>query len=196
MLTPELVAEFTRAYQEEVNRLSKEATGKATEIETKLAGVQRKIDGILSAIEDGLYQPSMKTRLAELEAEKAALLSQKNASATIPNVSVHPNLAVYRRKVEELESLLEDAAHRDEAMELVRTLIETIELTPKGRGGGLDAVLYSDLVRILSLCSSGHQAERQQVLRRIVSAFSPGSGYDKALAGVTRRGLLFLVAGT
>ena len=33
LLTPELVAEFTRAYQEEVNRLTKEASGRAAEIE-------------------------------------------------------------------------------------------------------------------------------------------------------------------
>ena len=58
LLTPELVAEFTRAYQEEVNRLTKEASGRAAEIEAKLAGVLRKIDGIMRAIEDGLYQPS------------------------------------------------------------------------------------------------------------------------------------------
>jgi hypothetical protein len=43
LLTPELVAEFTHAYQEEVNRLTKEASGMAMEVEAKLAGVQRKI---------------------------------------------------------------------------------------------------------------------------------------------------------
>ncbi|WP_099509160.1 hypothetical protein [Microvirga ossetica] len=58
LLTPELVAEFTRAYQEEMNRLTKEASGKAAEIESKRVAVQRKIDGIMRAIEDGLYQPS------------------------------------------------------------------------------------------------------------------------------------------
>lgn len=100
LITPELVTEFTRAYQDEVNRLTREASGMAAEIEAKLAGVQRKIDSILRAIENGLYQPSMKTRLAELEAEKATLLSLKDTAATIPNVSIHPYLAaVYRRKV-------------------------------------------------------------------------------------------------
>ena len=58
LLTPELVAEFTRAYQEEVNRLTKEARSRVAEVEAKVAAVQRKIDGIMRAIEDGLYQPS------------------------------------------------------------------------------------------------------------------------------------------
>lgn len=112
LLTPEPVAEFTRAYQEEVNRLAKEASGKAAEVEAMLASLQRKIDGIMRAIEDGLYQPSTKARLAELETEKAALVASCNAAQVAPNVLVHPNLAaVYRRKVEELESLLETAEH-------------------------------------------------------------------------------------
>ncbi|MGO4388266.1 recombinase family protein, partial [Microvirga sp. 2YAF29] len=113
-----------------MNRLTKEASGKAAEVEAKLGSVQRKIDGIMRAIEDGLYQPSMKACLSELEAEKAALLAQKVAGSTIPNISVHPNrAAVYRRKVEELENLLEDTEHKDDAMELIRSLIETIVLT-------------------------------------------------------------------
>ncbi len=198
LLTPELVAEFTRVYQEEVNRLTKEASGKAAEVEGKLAGVQRKIDGILRAIEDGLYQPSMKARLAELETEKAVLLSQKDMASNIPNVSVHPNLAaVYHRKVEELESLLDDAKHRDEAMELIRSLIDKIVLTPK-EGGGVDALLHGDLARILVLCSSGQQqAEQQQVLRRAVSTGLQASRYDEAPEAFAVRGLsVSVVAGT
>ena len=84
----------------------------------------------------------------------------------MPNVSVHPNLAaVYRQKVEELETLLEDAEHKDEAMELIRSLIEKIELTPK-EGGGLEAILHGDLARILALVLDGQQvAEEAKPLR-------------------------------
>ncbi|MBM1174708.1 recombinase zinc beta ribbon domain-containing protein [Microvirga arabica] len=191
LLTPELVAEFTRAYQEEVNRLTKEAGGKAAEVEAKLIGVQRKIDGIMRAIEDGLYQPSMKARLTELEAEKASLAAQQTFGSIAPNVSVHPNLAaVYRKKVEELEQLLEDAEHRDEAMELIRSLIDNIDLTPR-EGGGVEAILHGDLARILVLCSAG--AEEAKPIRAIRVA---GSKHEEALAGNTMRGLLSVVAGT
>jgi hypothetical protein len=203
VLTPELVAEFTRAYEKEVNRLTKEASGKAAEVEAKLAGVQRKIDGIMRAIEDGLYQPSMKARLAELEADKASLISSRDANTTVPKISVHPNLAaVYRRKVEELETFLEETEHKDEAMELIRSLIEKIELTPKEEGG-LDAILHGDLARILSLCSTGQQGVEQQKALCAVGAgglsASLGSGvarYDEALGAVCSRGLLSVVAGT
>ena len=72
-----------------------------------------------------------------------------------PNISVNPNLAsVYCKKVEELETLLDDAEHCDEAMELIRSLIDKIELTPCEERG-LDAVLHGDLARIVVLCSTG-----------------------------------------
>ena len=157
-----------------------------------------KIAGILRAIEDGLYQPSMKARLEELETEKAALISSRDAGPTIPNISVHPNLAaVYQRKVEELESLLEDAAHKDEAMELIRTLIDKIVLTPKEEGG-LEAVLHGDLARILSLCSTGQQEVEQQKALRAggVGGLSSGSRYDEALEDVPQGLRLSVVAGT
>ncbi|WP_091136393.1 recombinase family protein [Microvirga guangxiensis] len=192
LLTPELVAEFTYVYQEEVNRLTKEASGRTAEIDGKLTSVQRKIDGIMRAIEDGLYQPSMKARLTELEAEKDALLAQKDAGSTIPNVSVHPNLAaVYRRKVEELETLLDETEHKDEAMELIRSLIDKIVLTPKEEGG-LDAVLHGDLARILALCSAGAEEAKPVLAVRVA-----GSRQAKTLEGEAIRGFsLSVVAGT
>ena len=184
LLTPELVAEFTRAYQEEVNRLVGEANGKQAEIEGKLAGIQRKIDGILRAIEDGFYQPSMKARLQELETEKGALVAQRGSAVAPVNVSVHPNLAaVYRRKVEDLETLLEDLEHRDEAMALIRSLIDKIVLGPREEGG-LDAILHGDLARILALCSAGSDLDAQM------------SRQAKTPEGVSLRGFsLSLVAG-
>jgi tRNA C32,U32 (ribose-2'-O)-methylase TrmJ len=116
----------------------------------------------------------MKARLAELEAEKASLASRQ-ASAPMPtNVSVHPDLTgIYRKKVEELEQLLDGAEHRDEAMELIRSLIEKIELNPR-EVSGLDGVLYGDLACVQTLCSTGQQEAEQQ----------------KALAGGASRGLL------
>lgn len=42
------------------------------------AAIQRKIDDIMTAIEDGLYLPSMKQHIAELEREKQALNAQRS----------------------------------------------------------------------------------------------------------------------
>lgn len=156
LLTPDLVHTFTQTYQEEVNRLAKEALGQRASLEGRLAACQRKIDSLIAAIEDGLYQPSMKTRLEDLEGEKAMLTREIAQADQEPRpISVHPNLGdVYRRKVEELERLL-DGEQRDEAMEIIRAMIDEIVLSPRAQGAGLDAELRGDLARILALCVWG-----------------------------------------
>ena len=84
---------------------------------TRLAEIERKLGAMLRAIEDGLYQPSMKQRMAALEADKAALLAEIDTTAATPPVALHPSLPqLYRRKVEQLESLLADPELAGEAM--------------------------------------------------------------------------------
>src|SRR3546814_15991567 len=65
-----------------------------------LAKVERAIAGIIAAIEDGLYQPTMKARMAELEREKTQITARlAEATADVPDV--HPGLAeIYKRKVD------------------------------------------------------------------------------------------------
>lgn len=107
----------------------------------------------MAAIEDGLYQPSMKQCLAELELGKQALSKQLAAPADRPAVLVHPNLAeAYRRRVSELESLLDDPELRDEAIEAIRSMIEEIVVAPR-EGGGVTLELHGDPARILVLCA-------------------------------------------
>ena len=110
---------------------------------------------MIRAIEDGLCQPSMKKRMAKLEAEKAALEERLAAASELPEVRLHPNLAgLYRDKVTALEQALANPLDKTEAMEIVRSQIERITLTP-GENGGLDVMLQGDLARILQLCESG-----------------------------------------
>jgi hypothetical protein len=82
--------------------------------------------------------------------EKAVLSARRQAPGPNQKISVHPNLAaVYAKKVEELESLLDDEECRDEGMTLIRSMIDSITLTPRGEGPGLDTLLRGDLARML-----------------------------------------------
>ena len=117
---------------------------------------------MIRAIEDGLYQPSMKARMAELEAEKAALEERLAAAPELPKVRLHPNLAgVYRQKVAALEQALADPEIKAEAAEIVRSQIERITLTPKPRTAGWTVELYGDLARILQLCEAGERKSKR-----------------------------------
>ena len=157
LLAPELVEEFARAFHEEVNRLAAEQSQSRAQDEGQLDTVRRKIASMIRAIEDGLYQPSMKGRMAELEAEKAALEERLATAPELPKVLLHPNLAaMYRQKVAALEQALADPEIKAEAAEIVRSQIERITLTP-GEDGGLAVELHGDLARILQLCESGER---------------------------------------
>ncbi len=157
LLAPELVEKFARIYQEEVNRLAAEKTRYRAEDEGRLEAVGRKIASIIRAIEDGMYQPSMKERMAELEAEKAMLEQRLASTPEPPKIRLHPNLpGLHREKVAELEQALADPMIKAEAAEIIRSQIERITLTPNEEGG-LEVQLYGDLARILQFCEAGER---------------------------------------
>jgi site-specific DNA recombinase len=82
-----------------VNRLAAEKTRHRAEDEGRLEAVGRKIASIIRAIEDGMYQPSMKQRMAELETEKAVLQERLAAAPEPPKIRLHPNLpGLYRER--------------------------------------------------------------------------------------------------
>ncbi|MCZ8102043.1 MAG: hypothetical protein O9972_29620 [Burkholderiales bacterium] len=155
LLAPDLVAEFIREFQEVVGREREARKAQARQREKKRAEVERKIAGLMKAIEDGLYEPSMKERMKALQAEREALAAEPEVSST-PDLDVllHPRLPeLYRRKVAELERVLE-GPDRAEAMELIRSMIERVEITPRADGNGVDAVLHGDLAAILAACGA------------------------------------------
>jgi site-specific DNA recombinase len=153
--------------------------------------VRRKIASMIRAIEDGLYQPSMKTRMAELEAEKAALEERLATAPELPKVRLHANLAgMYRQKVAALEQALADPEIKAEAAEIVRSQIEQITLTP-GEDGGLAVLLYGDLARILQLCEAGERTSERpgaDVPGRGLSVVA-GAGFGRCFPLVSAREL-------
>ena len=73
LMAPELVRTFVEEFQAEVNRLQAERQQAIASKSTRLTSVERKIAGILAAIEDGNYNRSLTERLGALEDEQEAL---------------------------------------------------------------------------------------------------------------------------
>ena len=105
-MAPELVEEFVRAFQKEVNSQRREQDLVVHATKRELAEVTRKLNGLIDAIAEGLRTPGLKKRLEELEFWRVEL-EQEMTSASAPPVRFHPNLAqVYRRKVERFQHAL------------------------------------------------------------------------------------------
>ncbi|SFU18868.1 recombinase family protein [Mesorhizobium sp. YR577] len=92
LVSTEAVAEAVRAYAEAMNRLNRDRRTQAQGDSKTLAKVEKAIAGIIAAIEDGMYLPSMKARMDELERQKAEIMARMaEAPADMPDV--HPNIA-------------------------------------------------------------------------------------------------------
>src|SRR3546814_15194709 len=75
----------------------------------------------MAAIEDGMYQPAMKARMAELERERAEIAARlAEAPQSLPDV--HPGIAeIYKRKVARLNETLKDPDTRLDASSDIRS---------------------------------------------------------------------------
>ncbi|WP_448189653.1 recombinase family protein [Azospirillum sp. sgz301742] len=142
LLSPEAVELFIKTYGEERHRLRSEARRKHDEIESRLAKLTRQISNIVDAIADGAASPSMRTKLMELEADKAeaerelaAVVAAERVDDSV--VALHPAaVESYRRQIEALhKGLSDDDEARQESQNAMRALIARIEIHPgEGRG--------------------------------------------------------------
>jgi site-specific DNA recombinase len=157
MLTPDLIEEFVRSFAEEMATQQREATGNQTRLNRDLAEVERRLQGVLRAIENGAWNDSLRDRLNDLEARKTDLSGQIAAiGAPAPAVRLHPSAAaIYRAKVADLEASLNAPEIRMDAGETLRGLIDRVDLTPDATAAdGLRVELHGDLAMILSLAAS------------------------------------------
>jgi hypothetical protein len=118
LMAPELVEEFVRAFQKEINLQRREHDALRDAKMRELADVRRKLDGLIEAIADGLRAPGLQRRLDELEARRTEI-EQDVAAGPTTSVRLHPNLAqVYRQQVEQLHQALDHPEIRDEAVQV------------------------------------------------------------------------------
>jgi site-specific DNA recombinase len=177
LLSPDLVAVFVEAFREETRRQRNAIKAEVASRHRKAAELDRKINAIFRAIEDGLYEPAIKARLAELKDEREKLRSgDRPFDPAAIDVLLHPQLAEgYRQKIERLERLLE-GSDQDEAREIVRSMIDRVVLTPRADGRRLDATLYGALATLL-LVSAEVAGNKKP------SAAGPSEGQLSVVAG-------------
>ena len=74
------------------------------------------------------------------------------------NIEMHPNTGqLYQRKVSEISHLLSDQASREEAISLIRSLIERIDITPGEKRGQPQVQLVGGLAAILEFALAKQQ---------------------------------------
>ena len=91
LLAPELVAEFVRAFAEEMANLQRQAASEHGRLREELADVERRLEGVMRAIEGGAWSETLNKRLSDLEPRKADLLSRRaRQPSSAPVIRLHP----------------------------------------------------------------------------------------------------------
>ncbi|RNC97161.1 MAG: recombinase family protein [Oricola sp.] len=153
LMSPELVAEFVREFQEEANRAYREARLQEEQDRRQLEKIERGLKEIVSVIEEGRVRPALLDRLDDLESQKADIAARLKDRPAKPFI-IHPNIAeIYREKVAALQAAIDRPDDGPEAREAIRSLIEKIILEPGKKRGEMNVTLYGELGTLLAFAA-------------------------------------------
>lgn len=154
----ELIQSFTDAFKLEIARLKKERQSKGSHHSKELAEVDRGIARCIEFITSGDGAPDLvRDQLKSLEARKRQLDAELNTAGQV--VEIHPNFpALYQKKVTELQTLLEEEPTRHQAMEIIRSLIDRIDVYAGEKRGECKVELTGALADILHFAQQQNTA--------------------------------------
>jgi site-specific DNA recombinase len=165
LMQPHLVEEFVVAYHEEINTKAANASAEREVSERQLTKVRKQIDAIIDSIANGYRSESMKQRLEDLEASREHL-ERQIAKPEPTKVRFHPRLSdLYRRKVERLADSLSEPGIRDEAVTLLRELIDEVKVSPTENGW--DVEIKGEVGRMVNLAEG--KTEQNQCSVKVVA---------------------------
>jgi len=148
LMAPDLVKEFVRAFHEEANRQRREDEALHEDKRRELSAIKRQLGGLIDAIADGLRAPGLQQRLDDLEGRRIEI--EKSLAAPTTPVRLHPNLAeIYRRQVEQLQNSLSQPEIRDEAVQILRGLIERVSIKPAK--DGMEIEIVGEIAKMVEL---------------------------------------------
>ena len=118
-----------------------------------LQQVERGIKRCLDFITGGDGDPgSVRDQLRQLETRKREIAADLKAQPRDTEISIHPNLPdLYRRKVARLQEVLADEPTRPQPVEIIRSLLDRIEVRPGKERGHCEVIIVGALAQILPL---------------------------------------------
>ena len=155
LMEPARTRIFCEEYTRAMNRLHAEHNAQRAADEDALSKAERDLARLVQALLDGVPASAVREKMGELEARRDALRSHLAASEDL-GIRLHPNMAeYYRTQIAGLRAALtEDGRHR-QAAEIVRKLVDRIELEPVVRNDRktLSVSLYGRLAGILAMAT-------------------------------------------
>jgi hypothetical protein len=176
----ELIETFVTEFKAEVARLRKQQSARDRQARKELDKVNKAISRCLKYITEGDGDPGLvRDELRDLEARKRELERAFDSTQNERVITLHPNIAeLYRRKVGELQTLLTDETTRPQAMEIIRSMIERIEVHATEDRGTAGVILIGALAQILGFAQKTKTAASAGDGGRVLMV--AGAGFEPA----------------
>lgn len=154
LMEPALFAEFCDEFTREMNRIRSAGRQSIEAAQAEMKKIDRDLDILVELILRGGAADRLNAKMLLMEERKRTLESSL-LHASDPPPLLHPEMAgYYRRQVHSLHELLRDGspAERLAAIDILRSMISAIVLTPKNEGLEID--VQGDLAGILTVASN------------------------------------------
>jgi site-specific DNA recombinase len=153
LMDPALLAEFCDEYTRHLNKLRTEKNASLNATRGELARLTKQRENIIQAIKDGVPASEVKDDLARITMRREELETLLTGTKEEP-LLLHPNMAAeYHKQVTNLAQVLNRDDNFGEAADILRSLVDRIELRPNQQGK-LEIDLYGDLAGILTLAGN------------------------------------------
>src|SRR5262249_37659910 len=165
LMEPARTKIFCEEYARAMNRLHAEHNAQRSPDAEALNKAERDLARLVQALLGGVPASAVREKIAELEARRDALRHHL-ASGEDQSVRLHPNMAeYYRAQIAGLRTALSEDGRRREAAEIVRKLVDRIELSPVVQGGrkSLSVSLYGRLAGILTMATKRDQLDAEHL---------------------------------
>ncbi|MEZ5903406.1 MAG: recombinase family protein [Alphaproteobacteria bacterium] len=149
LLEPKALTTFIDQYVAQLKKLEKANESEQRGIKQELKKIDKRLNAILHAIEQGIITNTTQNRILELETQKLKL------SANLEEEFCHPKpdkemINLYQEKVKDLSTAIYEPEIRNAAMDALRPLIDRIILKPTNLDD-IKAELYGNIAAVVAL---------------------------------------------
>lgn len=183
LLRQDLFEEFCDEFTREMNRLRMQYRADLTAAEREIERIEERRKKLVQSIVDDVPASEVKDEL-KANALRREALQAKLAAANEPPPLLHPEMSrIYRTKVAELATALQQPESRVEATEALRGLVDAIVLTPAANGKELGIELRGNLAAMLGATVQRKRSPESDDLS-LQLALVAGGGFEPPTFGL------------
>ena len=149
LLEPKALSKFIDEYVSQLKKLEKANEFEQKGIRQELKKIDKRLNAILHAIEQGVVTETTHNRMLELEAKKSELNENLEEEMQYPKPDKEM-ISLYQEKVQDLSAAIYEPEIRNAAMDTLRPLIDRIILKPTNLDE-MKAELYGNIAAMVAL---------------------------------------------